>query len=80
VNNLPCSQDCADAFTSYANTGRGEDEDQMTITTEDRGFLPSGQIIDPDYADEIMSQGGGINVFSGLAEEGMEEGEDGGDE
>jgi hypothetical protein len=52
----------------------------MTITTEDRGFLPNGQIIDPDYADEIMSQGGGINVFSGLAEEGMEEGEDGGDE
>ena len=80
MNNTPCSQDCADAFNSYSNTGRGEDEDQMTITTEDRGFLPDGQIIDPAYADELRAQTGGINVFNGLAEEGMAEADDGGDE
>lgn len=76
MNNPACSTECAGALTSYGNTGRTECEPQVTVTEGDRGFLASGRTIDPEYADQIMARGGGINIFSGLAEEGAATGEE----
>jgi RHS repeat-associated protein len=70
-NNLPCSQECADAATSFI--GR----DDVTITQDDRGFVDGGnglEIIDREVAADFRFMGNG-SLYDGLA--GMSAGEGG---
>ena len=71
MNNTPCSQECVNAFNNYANVGRGS-ENAIKITSVDRGFTSTGEIVNPAVAARLRTLGGGSNVFGGLAEEGSE--------
>jgi hypothetical protein len=59
MNNVPCKQECADDLNSYIQ------RDDITITTEDRGFLGNGEVITPEFSEELRQIGRG-DMFRAL--------------
>lgn len=65
-NNLPCD-DCQEEQAREAYIGRKD----ITLTPKDRGFLPNGQKLDPEYTAKLRASGEG-DIFQGLGVEGIE--------
>jgi hypothetical protein len=61
MNNLPCSQNCADSYTGYI--GR----EDVTISTADRGILSNGEVVTRSVAAELRAAGGG-EMYAGLVD------------
>lgn len=59
MNNLPCSEACANAYTKYI--GR----EDVTIGAEDRGILADGKVITGSVAAEARAVGEG-DLYAGL--------------